>query len=319
MKKVLLAIMLFAGFGLSAQTVSDFEEFDIDDTGFLNGSDGSGGFTSGNLFFPNNFNTAYSSWSGWAISNVTDNTTPGFGNQYSAITGIGQDGSPNYATSFSFGANNVDLIGEAEGKAMRGMYITNSTYAFLSMQDGDAFSKKFGGATGDDPDYFLLTIKGTRNGEVTLDSINFFLADYRFEDNTLDYIIDEWTYVDLTSLGELDNLLFSLSSTDNGVYGMNTPAYFCVDKLESTDGTSSVAIFDENPIKTYPNPATDVITVEGFTEAFQYEIIDQMGRKVLQGQEIGSSEIKLNALNTGLYYVVLWNNEIRKTEILKVE
>jgi hypothetical protein len=34
------------------------------------------------------------------------------------------------------------------------------TYAALSMRDGDGFAKQFGGASGDDPDYFLLTITG---------------------------------------------------------------------------------------------------------------------------------------------------------------
>ena len=320
MTRILLLIFLISGFALNAQTISDFENLNIDASiGFLNGSDEAGGYQSGNLFFPNNFDPTYSSWSGWAISSVTDNTTPGFGNQYSAIPGMGQDGSLNYATSFSFGANSVQLTGEAAGKSMKGMYVTNSTYAYFSMQDGDAFSKKFGGASGDDPDYFLLTIKGTLNGEVTADSIDFYLADFRSDDNSLDYIVDEWTYIDLSSLGELDDLLFSLSSTDNGQFGMNTPAYFCVDNLESTDGTSSVSIFDENPIKLYPNPASSVIHVDGFTSPFQYEIIDQIGRKVLSGQDMTTSTIALDAINQGIYFIVLWNKEVRQTEILKVE
>jgi len=319
MKRILLLLTLLSTLALNAQTVSDFENLTIDPVGYLNGSDNAGGFISGNLYFPNNFNPTYSSWSGWAISNVTDNTTPGFENQYSAIPGEGQDGSANYACSFSFGANTIDLENEAVGKAMKGMYVTNNTYAYFSMLDGDMFSKKFGGATGDDPDYFLLTIKASNNGEIKADSINFYLADYRADDNTLDYIVDEWTYIDLSSLGEVEQLFFSLSSTDNGQFGMNTPAYFCVDNLETTDGTSAVSIFDENPIKMYPNPASGVVNIEGLNNAFQYEIMDQMGRIVLSGQETGPSKIQLNAINKGIYFVRLWNNEFRQTEILKVD
>jgi hypothetical protein len=35
-----------------------------------------------------------------------------------------------------------------------GAYFTNTTYAALSMLSGDSFAKKFGGASGDDPDWF---------------------------------------------------------------------------------------------------------------------------------------------------------------------
>lgn len=320
MKTILLLLLSISSFTLLAQTTSDFENFVIDENvGFLNGSDGSGGFQSGNLFFPNNFDFTYISWSGWAISNATDNTTPGFTNQYSAIPGMGQDGSPNYATSFSFGANEIDLTGDATGNRMNGMYVTNSTYAYLSMRDGDAFAKKFGGATGDDPDFFLLTIKGVSNGEVTQDSVNFYLADYRADDNSMDYLVDEWTYIDLTTLGDIDVLQLSLSSSDNGQFGMNTPAFFCVDNLETSDGTSSLSIFDENQIKVYPNPASDVITIEGMEGPYNYEIIDQTGKKLVSGQNFGTSNIDINAINKGLYFVSLWNNDIRKNEILKVE
>ena len=44
-------------------------------------------------------------------------------------------------------------------------------------------------------------------------------------------ILKDWTYCDLSSLGEVTKLTFALSSTDNGDYGMNTPAYFCIDEL----------------------------------------------------------------------------------------
>ena len=46
-----------------------------------------GSFTSGGVKFGNEYNTNYDSWGGFAYSNQTDNTTPGFGNQFSAFTG----------------------------------------------------------------------------------------------------------------------------------------------------------------------------------------------------------------------------------------
>ena len=107
------------------------------------------------FFLPNAFNDVWESWTGWSISNITDTTTPGFLNQYSAIPGEGVESSANYAVTFVAGSSILKLTDEALGNAFTGLYVTNSTYAYLSIKDGDAFAKKFGGVTGDDPDYFF--------------------------------------------------------------------------------------------------------------------------------------------------------------------
>ena len=70
--------------------------------------------------------------------------------------------------------------------------------------------------------------------------MDFYLADYRFADNGLDYIVDDWSWVDLTSLGAVDKLQFGLSSTDNGFFGMNTPAYFAMDNMVPEPATMSL-------------------------------------------------------------------------------
>jgi len=104
-------------------------------------------------------------------------------------------------------------------------------------------TKKFGGATGDDPDWFLLTITGKDSSDAVTGTVDFYLADYRFDDNSLDYIVDEWTWVDLTSLGGATKLEFDLDSSDVGTWGMNTPAYFAMDDLHSVPEPSTLAIF----------------------------------------------------------------------------
>lgn len=58
--------------------------------------------------------------------------------------------------------------------------------------------------------------------------VEFYLADYRFTD---DYIIDEWTWVDLSGLGDVVGLEFYLSSSDNNAGGMKTPGYFAMDTV----------------------------------------------------------------------------------------
>jgi hypothetical protein len=118
-----------------------------------------------------------------------------------------------------------------DGTTPSSVRVTNTTYAALSMRDGDMFAKKFGGPDGTDPDFFVLTIHGVdANGNAT-GSVDFFLADYRFQDPSLNYIVSSWTTVDLTPLGNAASLTFELSSSDIGPFGMNTPAYFAIDNL----------------------------------------------------------------------------------------
>ena len=77
-----------------------------------------------------------------------------------------------------------------------------------------------------------MTIIGYNAAGDSVKSLDFFLADYRFADNSKDYIVDKWTVVDLTALGKVNKLTFRFSSSDNGDYGMNTPAYVCLDDLQ---------------------------------------------------------------------------------------
>ena len=91
---------------------------------------------------------------------------------------------------------------------LEGVYLTNTTYAYFSMLNGDAFAKQFGGASGDDPDWFLLSILAFDAGGAETGSLDFYLADFRSADNDLDYILDAWTYLDLSALGPVKSLRF---------------------------------------------------------------------------------------------------------------
>ena len=224
----------------SAQTTSTFESIALPIDTFWNGINQSGGFMNGNAFFTNHYDTAWGgTWSGFSLSTKRDSTTAGFGNQYSAITGGGHH-SPTYATVYT-GMPVIRLQGAAAGKQAFGCYVTNSTYAYQSMKNGDLFAKKFGGVTGTDPDWFRIIIKGWYQGGLTNDSVIFYLADFRSPDTTQHYIAKDWRFLDLRKLGNIDSLSFALSSTDTaGGFGMNTPAYFCLDDFTTTDGTRSV-------------------------------------------------------------------------------
>jgi len=173
-----------------------------------------------------------------------DTTTPGFVNQYSAIAGSGAFGSRTYGVAFTGGQvgaqADVSRITFAAPVSLKGAYFTNTTYAALSMRDGDSFAKKFGGPSGNDPDYFILTITGRDSQNAVTGSVEFALADYRFADPALDYIVSNWTFVDLSSLGEVAALEFSLDSSDQSFGFLNTPSYFAMDNLTFTHDPSVV-------------------------------------------------------------------------------
>jgi hypothetical protein len=175
---------------------------------------------------------------------MTDTTTPGFGNQYSAYPGGGAGGSATYGVGFpggSGGGSAATITLDSEG-VLDGGYFANTTYAALSMLNGDAFAKQFGGASGDDPDWLLLTVTGYDGVGAPGGSVEVYLADYRFADNALDYVLDEWLWVDLSGLGSVASLDFALSGSDVGDFGLNTPGYFALDGLLMVPEPGSAAL-----------------------------------------------------------------------------
>ncbi|NJL75029.1 MAG: DUF4465 domain-containing protein [Saprospiraceae bacterium] len=305
-KLIIFAIVCCQLWSINAQTIADFENFNIGLDSFLNGSDRAGGFRSGDVFLRNEFtSTAFGDfWSGWAISSERDTTTPGFLNQYSAITGSGWDNSDTYAVGYDgssgFGGLVLNLVEDAVGSVVEGFYITNSTYAYLSMLNGDSFAKRFGGETGNDADFLKLKVKKFLDGVLQQDSIEFFFADYRFEDNSKDYIVKDWTWLDLTALGDADSLFLSIASSDVGDFGINTPAYFCIDQV-TTGGkliaTSAVAPFD---LTIMPNPVADELYVQS-EQLLTLAIINAVGSVIVAPAKVRS--INVSQLPKGMYWL----------------
>jgi len=225
----------------------DFEDLLLQPDSYWNGSPENGNhtFTSRGFTFWNNFDNSWGVdvWSGFAYSNKKDTTTAGYQNQFSAITGSGADGSSNYAVAYwPLWAGMIPRIDVPENISLISAQVTNTTYAYLSMRDGDSFAKKFGGSSGSDPDWFKLIIYGKDLAARVIGTIEFYLADFRFDNNESDYILNTWTTVDLTPIGSARILEFALASSDTGPWGMNTPAYFALDNIvfEAQGGDNQV-------------------------------------------------------------------------------
>ncbi len=325
----------------NAQTVSDFEGQTLSTNSFWDGSDLSGthvnlvfynSFTDGDAIFPNVFDTtfgaAFASWSqGFAFSSMTDSTTAGFTNQHAARTAIGVNNSNNYGIANQDDFNGVfptlKLTGAAANNTVSGLYITNTTYAAISMRDGDFAGKVFGdsldangavdGTNGED--WFLLTIKGYTGGNLTTDSVNFYLADFRFANNAQDYIVTDWNWVDLTSLGAVDSLTFVLTSSDVGAFGINTPTYFAFDNLND-QAVSINELTAAVDFSVYPNPTEDIINLNLKNNITSLLVIDVAGKVVLSENNVkaGIHRIDLSHLNSGVYFIKIASETAVKVE-----
>jgi hypothetical protein len=225
----------------NAQTV-DFEDVgaSLPTNSFYNGGDFAGGFTSRGTFFNNSYSADFGGfWSGWAYSNVADPTTPGFMNQYAAYPGEGAGGSRTYGVAYSFDRD-IAFLNLPNGSLLSSLSLANTTYAALAMRDGDQFSKQFGGATGLDPDFFKVILRGYSDIDTLgaeTGSIEVFLADFRFDDRNDDYILDRWLDVDTSGLGAARSVGLEFASSDRGPFGINTPTYVAFDNLRFAPAT----------------------------------------------------------------------------------
>jgi hypothetical protein len=300
-----------------AQTVSDFETLSLSnaDTFYVNYSSPGHdvGFTNGLAYFSCVYDTVYGGiWEdGFAYSDRTDSVTSGYTNQYSAKPAKGYNGSNKYAVASTGGGTiKIHLSGTGIGNTVPGFYITNSTYAYNAMRDGYFNAKKFGGTTGNDPDWFKLTVKAYLAGVESSDSVDFYLADFRSANK---YIVKDWQWVNLLPLGNADSLSFTLSSSDTaGGFGMNTPAYFCIDNFTVNDASASVSnVTTASVAKVYPNPAKETLNIELNDNAVrQLSITDISGRTVYT-ENVSSEKMRLNvaALPAGIYLLHLKSDD----------
>ena len=189
----------------------------------------------------NQFNNSYTHdptygdlWSGWALSSKTNTTDPSFTNQYSAITGSGAGGSQTYAVADTFGENtdpfhpSGSTIGLANGVAARSVEITNTTYAYDAMKNGDPYGIAPAFKAGD---FQLLDIQGFNAAGVKVGEVDFYLANF-LNGNSL--IVNTWTTVDLSSLAGASLLQFGITSSQFNKAGILPPAYFAIDNFVTT-------------------------------------------------------------------------------------
>ena len=188
-------------------------------------SDGIQTWSSGDFGFSTGVAYEGTYYFNYVVSGQKSNAYKDFTDQYHSAPGgpvAGNNFAVAYLDTYSEGASlNIKYTGFAT--YLPGTYVTNNAYAASVIKTGNDYSRAF-----KDDDYYKLTFTGYLAG-VKCGSVDFYLADYR---NGKSIIVKEWTYVELgAALGIVDEIRCTLESTDKGDYGMNTPAYFCLDNF----------------------------------------------------------------------------------------
>ncbi len=104
---------------------------------------------------------------------------------------------------------------------VKGLFVTNCMYAYNSMKEGtDYFHEHDEEDKFDSNDSFKVIIYNIDKTK----KVEYYLAQGT-------NLVDEWKWVDLTSLGETEGLKFELRTTKNNDWGAMTPTYFCLDSI----------------------------------------------------------------------------------------
>lgn len=186
---------------------------------------------------------AWDFWNGGiAISQWNDLATAGDGNQCSVFykdpaTGFGgNNGSRTFGVGMiAEGVMGPDYMTELKfesgaEKNFSHVYVSNSTYVALAMKDGYGVASPL---TYEDGSWAKLIIRGHKaDGTITAVK-EFYLADFRTAG--AGGIVTGWHKIDLLSLGRINGLSLNMESSDVGAWGMNTPAYICIDDVAYMD------------------------------------------------------------------------------------
>lgn len=157
--------------------------------------------------------------SGWWATNYHDNSYAGYDDAWKAVPQAAKEGN-NYASVFydSWGGANPGVVFN-EAKTATGCYITNALNPYRCMTGLDTYATAF--AAGD---FFKVIATGYLNG-VQGQSAEIYLGDFR---DGKTFVAAEWMWFDLSALGTVDNVKFTIEDSQNGA---GVGYYFCIDNF----------------------------------------------------------------------------------------
>ncbi len=245
-KFLLLSLALVMAAFAMAQEPATFEDLPLGSGGIWQPPVGENEMSSGGWLFTNS--TQYGYWGGFTASNRTDLSQTGLDAQYTAAAGCGYDGSAQYAVAFTMGVQTDVYAADGQSHTVTGCYVTNNLWTYQDILQGGYGELPYGGTTGNDPDWFKVTATGKNASGQTVGTLDFYLADYRFANNEEDYVLNTWEWFDLSPLGNVATISFSLSSSRGSGYNMITPAYFCMDNFNGGGAAPDLPPYVVNPV-----------------------------------------------------------------------
>lgn len=114
------------------------------------------------------------------------------------------------------------------------VYLCNAASVLTAVKEGTlAPARKF-----EKGDYFTVTFNGLdkEGNKIEGSEVVCYLIDYRSEDEAAWKLNEGWERFDLSALGEVYGITYTVNSTDVGEYGINTPTYFAMDALAVDNG-----------------------------------------------------------------------------------
>ena len=195
-----------------------------------------GTFKSGSFEFVNSVNPAWGSWMGCSYSNTTATTYVSFEtDQWNSAAGHGAAGSANYGVLYgnSLPMEVIKVADAPEGRVVKGMNITNSAWVVECVKNGSGAAKKF-----EKGSWFKVIFTGTKADKSTA-SVEYYLADYRSENEADWTCLTDWAWIDLSSLGKVVSLSVSFDGTDKSYGYLSTSTYVCIDNVGCEKNTST--------------------------------------------------------------------------------
>ncbi len=179
----------------------------------------SGGFSGGGIAISNYGNGMITGADYTRQLEVYDPELDGAGRK-----GCGNNGSDNFAIVYDAGAWGINpaALFSPDGSTLvvESISVNNTCYVLNSLINGDGYNPPMAS-----DGFFKVTAKGFV-GELMTGSVDFYLANE-------DEFLTNWEKWDLSELGAVNQILFSISGSEDlyGEYGFNAPAYVAIDDI----------------------------------------------------------------------------------------
>lgn len=230
-------------------------------------------------------------WDGFTVCTSGDDTDYGFAgsstdwstHQWGCMAGGGLDASGNVVKGAPYlvaywGYNyeeegvrslQVDFLDGLTHRPL-GIWVCNHPWAYYGIQHDDGFAHSFA----DNGAQFRLIIHGLdeENKDAGMPIVHKLAW---FHNDELD-ISSDWQWVDLSSLGQVNAIYFTMESSDMaGVLGMNTAAFFCLGGMEILEHVDEIGRpagleaepLDENRVKVTWNGVEDAAYYRVFVDS----------------------------------------------------